>query len=354
METVGFDGNGEYMQKVIIWYGLLLKRNIKQITAWLMTAALILLMLVVQGIHMPSVKTMMIGLFCEQDGNIEKILCEDLENSHSQFTFVTYQDKEQMYQDVQSGKMECGFLIQGNFTKRVLQNNWRKCVTFIANPFTTKGEVAKETFFAAFFREYSGQLLAQSEKEIFTTQDQKRLEKMQKSSDDFLQSDFFYTDIVPVDTKVKKVQDNHGTYPVQGIFAVFLLGIMYFANAKRYEPKGIWVQHAFPNRECFLFACVQELAAVTIPAVAGFVLLLFVPQSRGLGQELLSFVIFLAYAIIWTALYAKIPSGAEGFLAYGIVMMVLAVIMCPVFWDVGAYIPVMRYLKYLIPAGVYV
>ena len=93
---------------------------------------------------------------------------------------------------------------------------------------------------------------------------------------------------------------------------------------------------------------------MTIPAVVGFVLLLFVPQSRGLGQELLSFVIFLVYAIIWTALYAKIPSSAEGFLAYGIVMMAIAVIMCPVFWNVGAYIPVMRYLKYLIPVGVYV
>ena len=354
METVGFDGNGEYMRKVIIWYGLLLKRNTKQITAWLMTAALILLMLVVQGIHMPSVKTMMIGLFCEQDGNIEKILCEDLENSHSQFTFVTYQDKEQMYQDVQSGKMECGFLIQGNFTKRVLQNNWRKCVTFIANPFTTKGEVAKETFFAAFFKEYSGQLLAQSEKEIFTQQDQKRLEKMQKSSDDFLQSDFFYTDIVPVDTKVRKEQNDHGTYPVQGIFAIFLLGMMYFANAKRYEPKGAWVQHAFTNRERFVFACVQELAAVTLPAVAGIFLLLTTPQSRSLWQELLLFAIFLAYAIVWTALCAKIPGSTEGFLAYGIVMMVIAAIMCPVFWDVGAYIPVMRYLKYLIPVGVYV
>lgn len=319
-----------------------------------MTAALILLMLVVQGIHMPSVKTMMIGLFCEQDGNIEKILCEDLENSHSQFTFVTYQDKEQMYQDVQSGKMECGFLIQGNFTKRVLQNNWRKCVTFIANPFTTKGEVAKETFFAAFFKEYSGQLLAQSEKEIFTQQDQKRLAKMKQASDDFLQSDFFYTDIVPVDTKVRKEQNDHGTYPVQGIFAVFLLGMMYFANAKRYEPKGAWVQHAFTNRERFVFACVQELAAVTLPAVAGFVLLLTTPQARSLWQELLLFAIFLAYAIIWTALYAKIPGSTEGFLAYGIVMMVIAAIMCPVFWDAGAYIPVMRYLKYLIPVGVYV
>ena len=354
METVGFDGNGEYMRKVIIWYGLLLKRNTKQITAWLMTAALILLMLVVQGIHMPSVKTMMIGLFCEQDGNIEKILCEDLENSHSQFTFVTYQDKEQMYQDVQSGKMECGFLIQGNFTKRVLQNNWRKCVTFIANPFTTKGEVAKETFFAAFFKEYSGQLLAQSEKEIFTQQDQKRLAKMKQASDDFLQSDFFYTDIVPVDTKVRKEQNDHGTYPVHGIFAIFLLGMMYFANAKRYEPKGAWVQHAFTNRERFVFACVQELAAVTLPAVAGFVLLLTTPQARSLWQELLLFAIFLAYAIIWTALYAKIPGSTEGFLAYGIVMMVIAAIMCPVFWDAGAYIPVMRYLKYLIPVGVYV
>lgn len=354
METVGFDGNGECMQKVIIWYGLLLKRNTKQITAWLMTAALLLLLLVVQGIHMPSVKTMTIGLYCEQDGSMERTLCEDLKNSYSRFAFVIYPDKEQMYKEVQSGKLECGFLMQSDFTERVRRDDWRKCVTYIANPFTTKGEVAKETFFAAFFKEYSGQLLAQSEKEIFTQQDQKRLAKMKQSSDDFLQSDFFYTDIVPVDTKVKKVQDNHGTYPVHGIFAIFLLGMMYFANAKRYEPKGIWVQHAFPNRERFLFACVQELAAVTIPAVAGFVLLLFVPQSRGLGQELLSFVIFLAYAIIWTALYAKIPSGAEGFLAYGIVMMVLAVIMCPVFWDVGAYIPVMRYLKYLIPAGVYV
>ena len=197
-------------------------------------------------------------------------------------------------------------------------------------------------------------MLAQSEKEIFTQQDQKRLAKIKKSSDDFLQSDFFYTDIVPVDTKVRKEQNDHGTYPVQGIFAIFLLGMMYFANAKRYEPKGAWVQHAFTNRERFVFACVQELSVVTLPAVAGFVLLLTTPQSRGLGQELLSFAIFLAYAIIWTALYAKIPSGAEGFLAYGIVMMVLAVIMCPVFWDVGAYIPVMRYLKYLIPAGVYV
>lgn len=351
---VGFDGNGEYMQKVIIWYGLLLKRNIKQITAWLMTAALILLMLVVQGIHMPSVKTMMIGLFCEQDGDTEKILCEDLEHSHSQFRFEIYQDKERMYRDVQSGRLECGFLLQSDFTERVRQDNWKKSVTYIANPFTTKGEVAKETFFAAFFKEYSGQLLAQSEKEIFTQQDQKRLAKMKKSSDDFLQSDFFYTDIVPVDTKVRKEQNDYGTYPVQGIFAIFLLGMMYFANAKRYEPKGAWVQHAFTNQERFVFACVQELAAVTLPAVAGFVLLLTTSQSRSLGQELLSFAIFLAYAIIWAALYAKIPSSTEGFLAYGIVMMVIAAIMCPVFWDAGAYIPVMRYLKYLIPVGVYV
>lgn len=351
---VGFDGNGEYMQKVIIWYGLLLKRNIKQITAWLMTAALILLMLVVQGIHMPSVKTMMIGLFCEQDGDIEKTLCEDLEHSHSQFTFEIYQDKERMYRDVQSGRLECGFLLQSDFTERVRQDNWKKSVTYIANPFTTKGEVAKETFFAAFFKEYSGQLLAQSEKEIFTQQDQKRLAKMKKSSDDFLQSDFFYTDIVPVDTKVRKEQNDYGTYPVQGIFAIFLLGMMYFANAKRYEPKGAWVQHAFTNQERFVFACVQELAAVTLPAVAGFVLLLTTSQSRSLGQELLSLAIFLAYAIIWTALYAKIPGSTEGFLAYGIVMMVIAAIMCPVFWDAGAYIPVMRYLKYLIPVGVYV
>lgn len=351
---VGFDGNGEYMQKVIIWYGLLLKRNIKQITAWLMTAALILLMLVVQGIHMPSVKTMMIGLFCEQDGSTEKTLCEDLEHSHSQFTFVTYQDKEQMYRDVQSGRLECGFFLQSDFTERVRQDNWKKSVTYIANPFTTKGEVAKETFFAAFFKEYSGQLLAQSEKEIFTQQDQKRLAKMKQSSDDFLQSDFFYTDIVPVDTKVRKEQNDYGTYPVQGIFAIFLLGMMYFANAKRYEPKGAWVQHAFTNQERFVFACVQELAAVTLPAVAGFVLLLTTSQSRSLGQELLSFAIFLAYAIIWAALYAKIPGSTEGFLAYGIVMMVIAAIMCPVFWDAGAYIPVMRYLKYLIPVGVYV
>ena len=83
-----------------------------------MTAALILLMLVVQGIHMPSGKTMTIGLYCEQDGNMERTLCEDLENSHSRFAFVNYQDKEQMYKEVQSGKLECGFLMQIVSAKR--------------------------------------------------------------------------------------------------------------------------------------------------------------------------------------------------------------------------------------------
>ena len=145
-----------------------------------MTAALILLMLVVQGIHMPSGKTMTIGLYCEQDGSMERTLCEDLENSHSRFAFVNYQDKEQMYKEVQSGKLECGFLMQSDFTERVRQDNWKKCVTYIANPFTTKGAVAKETFFAAFFILYSGNFLAQSVKVIFTKQYQKRLEKMKK------------------------------------------------------------------------------------------------------------------------------------------------------------------------------
>lgn len=224
------------MQKVIIWYGLLLKRNTKQITAWLMTAALLLLLLVVQGIHMPSVKTMTIGLYCEQDGSMERTLCEDLKNSHSRFAFVIFPDKEQMYKEVQSGKLECGFLMQSDFTERVRRDDWRKCVTYIANPFTTKEKLQKKHF----LRLSSGvqrTIVSAERKGNFTQQDQKRLAKMKKSSDDFYRVIFLYGYCFgryESEESTGRSRNLSGA----GIFAVFLLGIMYFQMQRDMNRKG--------------------------------------------------------------------------------------------------------------------
>ena len=44
---------------------------------------------------------------------MERTLCEDLENSHSRFAFVNYQDKEQMYKEVQSGKLDLQNIPEG-------------------------------------------------------------------------------------------------------------------------------------------------------------------------------------------------------------------------------------------------
>lgn len=317
-----FDWNGDGMQKRINWYLLLLKEQLQRRATWVLLIVMLFLLAVISKIQIPTVSNCKVGI-CRESSDDGEQMVQYLESSGGMFHYLMYDDVKQMKRDVRSGKLECAFFIQHSM-KRVLEGkNLHPCVQYITNPYTTKGEIAKEAFFAAFLNVYSDRILKDCEKEIFGDADAVRQNKILASSEAFLEDDFFQKDVVYVDTAKKGQHFLRQRDPLCGILGLFLLAIMYFSQGRIYESRGKWIGCILPGREKFRLQVLQAYAAVTIPAVAGEIFLLFLNGKQGM-QSLPGMFVFLLTGGWWIALYAKLSHCAESFVANGIVLILVA------------------------------
>ena len=94
---------------------------------------------------MPQSDNVTVGIV-ETDGAHGKEVLEHLTQRESLFSFVMYDSKEALQEDVIAGKLECGFYFSNNFEKKFEHEKLKNSVSYLCTPLTTKGEVARETF----------------------------------------------------------------------------------------------------------------------------------------------------------------------------------------------------------------
>ena len=105
---------------------------------------------------MPQSDNVTVGIV-ETDGAHGKEVLQHLTQRESLFSFVMYDSKEALQEDVIAGKLECGFYFSNNFEKKFEHEKLKNSVSYLCTPLTTKGEVARETFYAALFEVYGVQ-----------------------------------------------------------------------------------------------------------------------------------------------------------------------------------------------------
>ena len=125
---------------------------------------MVLAALLVSQIHLPDAENTRIGICASPQESAQKIL-ECLKAKESIFEFQEYTSEEDMRQDIVSGVIECGFVFSGDDIQK-------GAVTYICTPFSAKGLVAQETFYAAFFEGYSDKILMDSEAEVYGKSDE--------------------------------------------------------------------------------------------------------------------------------------------------------------------------------------
>ena len=96
------------MEKYAVWFGLLLKKNIKKKTVYIQSAVLIVLLVFIQLIYIPEKDNTKIGI-CLNDSNIAEDIYDDLTEQTETYDFVEYRNLEQLEKAVVSGTVECGF-----------------------------------------------------------------------------------------------------------------------------------------------------------------------------------------------------------------------------------------------------
>lgn len=340
------------MEKYWIWYTLQLKAWCRKKICWMQAAGMLFVVYVILHITLPQQDNIQVGICNAKEGYAAEI-ADFLLQEDSVFTFLEYQDEETMGQDVSSGTIECGFVFADDFEQKFADAKTDGCVKYMETPFTTKGKVAKETFFASFFRVYGRIFLQKQVPDIFNKKQQEMEERLLLKNLEYRESDkVFSVEIKNVDTDQKGLKEAGVCYPVQGCIGIFLFAILLMAYGESLEKKD-QVKNALARRDRYIYEYLNYFASATIAAAAGLAAVYFAESSRGVMAEAGKMLLYLLAGSLWMLVFGRLWRNRVSFLAWTAVLIMAQLLLYPVFFDFSEYVPALQYMRWVFPLSVY-
>lgn len=153
------------------------KASLKKRHTWVLIATIILLIFTYSGITVPSVDNTKVGIITRGSSRAEMIL-ENMERRTTLYEFVKYDDVDALLEDVSDGTLECAFIFADDYDRLFDKKKFRDSIEYVSSPYTTKGLVAKETFYSAFLENYSNEILLSEYNDMFGSNDESLKEEI--------------------------------------------------------------------------------------------------------------------------------------------------------------------------------
>jgi hypothetical protein len=339
--------------QILTWYQLQLKAWLKRGTSLLLLAAMLLVVWLAGQISIPQSDNVMVGVVSTEGAHGKEVL-EHLKERESIFSFVEYDSRETLLADLVAGKLECGFYFSQNFEKKFEHEKLKNSVSYVCTPLTTKGEVARETFYAALFEVYGRQMLSARAEQLFGENASAAESTLLENNEKYLAGSEVFQVNVEQTKAVETVRNTaQKVFPIHGLVAVFLFFIMFVEYGRRFDAGEGKPYLALPAPMGDGFQIMGLLAAGTVPAVLGTVMVCSSGESRGVLIEVTAMCLLLVICALWIAFAGKWIRSMTGFTSQMFLLLLINLVFCPVFVDISAYIPAFEIVRCLFPTGLY-
>ncbi len=363
------------MEKYITWFVLFLRSQLRKPTFYIQMLVYACILYVIANTKIPD-QTCRVVALCTNGQQEAEAVADELAGSDSMFTFVRTGDNAEMTEMVTSGKAECGFEFCKDFDKRVSDGDIEATVKFVSSDFTTKGLVARETVFTAFYRIYGKQLLAAQGKQLFSSDD--AAEKIQERYRYYLEGNKVFKVIFEqdgaeagsdvevksseavIDTEVKSsgigsdeevsnAKTDGGVDYIRGTVALLIFMSLLFANRE-----DIGTLSMIGRKKCIF---VYDIASVTFQSILGFAVIRMYAGKKCAAltwyADLAYFLLFIMISCVWCRIFALIMRSTTAYDAWILPVMLACVVLCPIFFSLSEIIPAAKCLGYIFPPGMY-
>ena len=339
--------------QILTWYQLQLKAWLKRGTSLLLLAAMLLVVWLAGQISIPQSDNVTVGVVSTEGAHGKEVL-EHLKERESIFSFVEYDSRETLLADLVAGKLECGFYFSQNFEKKFEHEKLKNSVSYVCTPLTTKGEVARETFYAALFEVYGRQMLSARAEQLFGENASAAESTLLENNEKYLAGSEVFQVNVEQTKAVETVRNTaQKVFPIHGLVAVFLFFIMFVEYGRRFDAGEGKPYLALPAPMGGGFQIMGLLAAGTVPAVLGTVMVCSSGESRGVLIEVTAMCLLLVICALWIAFAGKWIRSMTGFTSQMFLLLLIKLVFCPVFVDISAYIPAFEIVRCFFPTGLY-
>lgn len=347
------------MERYLTWYYQNLKLNIKNKSTYLQILFMILIVIIMSNIEIPSSETVKILLYNE-DGVMGDELIEKLINADTVYEFEEENNLQQMEERILAADAECGFLIHEGFEEQIISNKHRHLVSMISSTMTTKGEVAREVFYAQFFQLYSKKVLEDFVETHFTDtseiENKRLLEEALEKNNEYLAGDRLFE--IHYETISPKFSDNNQlelskTFPIRGTIALFMFLLILINNARSLMSKTDNFVKTLIRSEKNIYLILKNISSVSLQSFPALALIMIYAEPKNIIYEVIMLILYLLASSLWIMLFGSLFKKVTTYYAWMLTILLSNIIVCPVFFNLSEYVKAIAVIQYMFPLATY-
>ncbi|MBP5555489.1 MAG: hypothetical protein J6X94_11555 [Lachnospiraceae bacterium] len=271
------------------------------------------------------------------------------------YVYTEADDEESLRAMVRKGRAACGFIFPEDMEEKIASGDTRHMIVMITSTFSAKGPAVRESVFAALYRVMNEDVIDAALESLFEDPGLVRDYVRDRyeyyvGSDEVFGLEYEVAETAP-DASTDFLRDSSD--PIRGTAAVliFILGLY---SASSYFGKAGRFFKALGRKEKAISLFLYEISSIIIPAVCGLVMIRILhPGDVPLFRDLLVYVVFVLFSCIWSGVFVSFFKRSEKYLPAVSVLMFVCFAICPVFFDIAGYFPVIRYITSLLPPAFY-
>ena len=342
------------MKKFKTWTIILTKRTLKSPLLIILLFTMPLLTFVVT--KLPSFNNELCykgGLYLMGEDELAEGIKNELIKDNSIFEFVEYTDLDEMYHDVHTGKLTCGYIFPDDLSERSSMKECKGSITVIKKPEATLQLALNEMVYSKIIKLQNYDILPSFVKslDVFEETDTEAIAKLMEYYEDYADSDMtmhllFKT--YGASGLIENVNPQKAlTFPIRGILGimVFLAGLFGCVTYMSDREKGIFA--TISNG----YKALCQILYVAIPAVlfgASALLTLALSGSfTNLGIEFLSMLMLVGLTIAFGQFLIIVTRNSKICIATIPGIIVGCLIFCPVFITASNYLPAAKVVEKL-------
>lgn len=350
------------MKKILTWILLFQKRILKkpmfQITILLIPILLFLLF----TFNKSSDSLVRVALISGNDEYSQNFVKDLLDSSNHVISYYQCYDESQMRKDVLTGKAECGYIMPDDMPRKIAQFSSKKkqgIITAIVKKESISTKIVNEIIYGRLFSERAYPVLKDfiNEKQpdrLTSAEDEKMYDAFSKYLIEPLMFSFEYADGSKNDL-LNNDDSSHNYYmlPVRGILSVLILvssmsGVLMLSNDDR---KNTWGFIRLSKRPAFnyfyVFMSILPIAICSLAAI------FITGISTNVLNEIRLMVLYTLLLTGFSSLLKALIKNIYVLCSLIPVTVLLSLIICPVFIDIGSIVPQARFVRLFLPTNYY-
>lgn len=285
-------------------------------------------------------ETVKIYIYARSNDALSSAVVDELTSQSGEYSFVAAKSEDVIFNDVKHAKAQCGYILEENQVELAVSGTVDKNIILVERMGSERTDIVNELFYGAYFKEYA---------KFYT----------QSFTDNLADSDISQYFEETYDTEMQKMIANlsfkkvttdkpvSSKEYVRNILAVIVC-LWGFASVSQFvSDKKNGIMLPVPVNRRFLFRILYFGVEFGILTPIMFVGIWLQKSHKGFLYEIATILVYMLAIIIMCVICSYIFKRRLTVLCILPILTIAYVIVCPVFFSLANYFPIINILRYL-------